>query len=439
MEWWIVILVFLGILISLLMLGMPVAFGFLCANFITVGWVFGLSAGFEQLVLSIYDAVTKFTLTPVPAFILMGQLLFRSGLATQALDVMSMWLGRLPGRLSLLAVGSGTLFATLSGSNIANTSMLGSLLVPDMRRRGYHTRMATGPIMASGTLAMLIPPSAVAVLLGSIGDISIGALLIAGIIPGLLMACIFAAYITCACLLKPSLAPPYEVGHRVSFATRSRLLVTKVAPLLGLIALVVGLIFAGLATPTEAAALGAVGAFILVVVYRRISKQVIVDTATGSLRTTGMILLIFAFAAGFSQLLAFTGATRELISLVAGWGIPPNAIVLVMLLLVVMMGSFLDLNSIMLITLPLFMPVIEALELNPVWFGVMMLIALDMGNLTPPFGINLFVLKGVSPPDVSMGAIYGSAVPFIALDVLVIALIWSVPSLATWLPSVSAS
>src|SRR5215211_6642617 len=217
-EWWLIILMFVGVLLFFLMIGMPVAFSFLCANFVTVGLVFGLEAGFNQLVLSIYDSVTKFSLTPLPAFILLGQLLFQSGLATQALNVMSMWLGKLPGRLSLLAVGSGTLFAALSGSNIANTSMLGSLLMPDMDKRGYHTRMSAGPIMASGTLAMLIPPSAVAVLLGAIGDISIGGLLIGGIIPGILMACVFAIYIIVVCFLNPSLAPAYEIEDQPSWA-----------------------------------------------------------------------------------------------------------------------------------------------------------------------------------------------------------------------------
>lgn len=434
MEWWQFILAFLGLLLLLLALGMPVAFSFLTANFVLVGLVFGLEAGINQLVSSMYDAVAKFALTPIPLFIILGEVLYHSGLVVRTLDALSKLLGRLPGRLSLLAVGSGTLFAALSGSTIANTSMLGSLLVPDMRKRGYDITMSVGPIMASGTLAILIPPSAVAVLLGSIGNISIGALLIAGILPGLLLAAFFAAYIIAACLRNPSLAPAYSV-ERVPWRERIRSLVVDVLPLGIIIFLVVGLIFLGIATPTEAAALGALGAFALVVAYRRMNRRVLVNTMRGTLRTTGMIMLIFAFSAGFSQLLAFTGATRELINIVTGWSLSVTVIIILMLLLVFLLGAFLDQISIMLITLPLFMPVVDTLGIDPVWFGIMMLIALDLGNLTPPFGFSLFVMKGVVPEDVSMGDIYRSALPYITIEGAMIFLILLVPPIALWLPS----
>lgn len=438
MEWWEIILAFLGLLLFLLAIGMPVAFSFLVANFLLVGLVFGLEAGINQLVRSMYDAVTKFALTPIPLFIVLGEVLFHSGLVVRTLDALSKLMGRLPGRLSLLSVASGTLFATLSGSTIANTSMLGSLLVPEMRKRGYHITMSAGPILASGTLAILIPPSAVAVLLGSIGNISIGALLIAGILPGLLLAVFFAFYIIAACLRNSSLAPAYDV-ERVAWSERIRSLVIDVLPLSIVVFLVVGLIFLGFATPTEAAALGALGAFVLVVCYRRMSRQVLINTMRGALRTTGMIMLIFAFSAGFSQLLAFTGATRQLINIVTGWNFSATIIIVLMLLLVMFLGSFLDQISIMLITLPLFMPVVDVLEINAVWFGVMMLIALDLGNLTPPFGFSLFVMKGVAPEDVSMGDIYRSALPFIVIEAATVFLILLVPPIALWLPSLSGS
>ncbi len=436
MEWWQFILVFLGSLLFLLALGMPVAFSFLTANFILVGLVFGLEAGVNQLVRSMYDAVAKFVLTPIPLFIILGEVLYHSGLVVRTLDAMSKLLGRLPGRLSLLTVMSGTLFAALSGSTIANTSMLGSLLVPEMRKRGYHTTMSVGPIMASGTLAILIPPSAVAVLLGGIGSISIGALLIAGIVPGILLAAFFAVYIIAACLRNPSLAPAYNV-ERVSWGERLRTVAVDVLPLSLIIFLVVGLIFLGIATPTEAAALGALGAFFLVIAYRRMNLRVLLNTMRGTLRTTGMIMLIFAFSAGFSQLLSFTGATRQLINIVTGWSLSVTIIIVLMLLLVLLMGSFLDQISIMLITLPLFMPVVDVLEVDTVWFGIMMLIALDLGNLTPPFGFLLFVMKGVTPADVTMGDIYRSALPFIAIEAAMIFLILLAPPIALWLPSLS--
>lgn len=433
MEWWVLILTFFGLLIFLLALGMPVAFSFLTANFLLVGLVFGLEAGIDQLVRSMYDAVAKFALTPIPLFIILGEVLYHSGLIVRTLDALSKLLGRVPGRLSLLSVGSGTLFAALSGSTIANTSMLGSLLVPEMRKRGYHITMSAGPILASGTLAILIPPSAVAVLLGSIGNISIGGLLIAGIVPGLLLAVFFAVYIIVACLRNPSLAPAYEV-ERVPWGERLRSISVDVLPLGIIVFLVVGLIFAGVATPTEAAALGALGAFVLVVAYRRMNRRVLVNTMKGTLRTSGMIMLIFAFSAGFSQLLAFTGATRQLITIVTGWDLPTTALIVLMLLLVLVLGCFLEQISIMLITLPLFMPIVDTLGINPIWFGIMMLIALDLGNLTPPFGFSLFVMKGVLPRDVTMGDVYRSALPFITIEAAMIFFVLMIPPIALWLP-----
>lgn len=438
MTWQAILAIFFVILLLLLMSRLPVAFSFLVTNLVTVGIVYGLEAGINQLVLSTYDSVVRFTLTPIPAFILLGELLFRSGLAVKALDVLSQFLGRLPGRLSLLAVGSGTLFAALSGSNLANTSMLGSLLVPDMRRRGYDIRMAAGPIMAAGTLAMLIPPSAVAVLLGGIGRISIGDLLIAGLMPGLVLAALFAIYIVVICAIKPELAPKYE--HDAP-PWRDRLigLVRHVLPLLSVIFVVVGFIFLGIATPTESASLAALVALVLVAVNKRLTWKVIAETAKGTIRTTGMIMLIFAFAAGFSQLLAFTGATRSLIGIITGFGAEAGTVILLMMIIVLVLGMFLEQTSIMMITLPLFMPLVAEFDINPVWFGIMMLIALDLGNLTPPFGFNLFVMKGVVSKDVSMADIYRSVLPYILISLLLLIIVYFWPALALWLPGVGSA
>lgn len=438
MEWVWIILIFIGLLLFFVLLGMPVAFSFLVTNLITASFVFGGAAGINQLILNIYDSVSVFTLAPIPLFILLGQLLFRSGLATQALDALSNLLGKLPGRLSVLSVLAGTLFATLSGSNIANTSMLGSLLVPEMRKRGYHVAMTTGPIMAAGTLAMIIPPSNVAILMGSVGNISIGGLFIGGIIPGVLLATCFISYIVIVSLLNPSWAPTYEVARQSSWIGSIIFFVRVVLPLAFIIFVVLGLIFLGLATPTESAALGVLGAFALTIIYRRINGRMLLETMKGTLRTTGMILLIFASASGFSQLLSFSGATRQLISTVTGWDLSTLVIILLMLSIVLLMGTFLDQNSILLVTIPLFMPIVFALDLNPVWFGIMMLISLDLGNLTPPFGFSLFVMKGVAPEDVKMGDIYISALPFVLIGMAVVIMILMFPAIVLWLPGLGA-
>lgn len=428
---------FFGILMIFMFMGMPVAFSFLTVNFIFVAYVMGFQSGMNQIVLSAYDSLAKFSLTTIPLFVMMGELLLHSGLVVKTLDVLSKWLGRIPGRLSVLSVISGAFFAALSGSSIANTSMLGTVLAPDMRKRGYHNLMILGPIMASGSLAVIMPHSSTAILLGSIGKVSIGDLLIATIVPGILMTVIFVVYIMLFCYKNPSYAPAYDV-EETSWGERFRLLMTGVMPTSILILVTVLLIFFGVATPTESAAIGALGALILVILYRTMTWEVLWKSIKGTLEITSMILIIIAASSAFTQLLAFTGASRELLNMVLGLGVSPLMVIAVMLLFVIVMGCFVDPISIMMLTLPIYIPMVIALGFDPVWFGIMMLICLDMGGLTPPFGLLLFVMKAVSPDDVKMKEVYKSATPFILLEALLVILIMFIPEIATWLPSLGS-
>ena len=414
--------------------GMPIGFCFLL---ICVGGMyiyFGGGIGLEQLIISIYTTTNSFILLPIPLFILMGEVMFHSGIAPVLIKVVDKWLGRLPGRLGLLAVGAGTLFSTLTGTSMASVAMLGSVLAPEMEKQGYKKPMSLGPILGSGGIAMMIPPSSLAVLLGAIAEVSIGRILIAIIIPGLVMAVFYAAYIIIRCWAQPSIAPSYEIED-VTMSEKIRDLVKYVLPQGIVIFLVIGVIFLGVATPSEAAATGSVGTIALAFLYKRMNWDVFKKSIIGTLSVSGMIFLIIAGATAFSQILAFSGATNGLSDIVMNLQLPPTVIIFIMMGIVLFLGSFMDVVAIMMITLPIFIPVVKSLEYNTVWFCVLFLLNLEMAMTTPPFGMSLFVMKGVAPEDTKMMDIYTAGLPFLGLDLIVLILIIFFPSLALWLPA----
>jgi tripartite ATP-independent transporter DctM subunit len=433
MEWWLILIVFLGALIFLLATGLPVAFAFFVINIVGAVVFLGGDYGLRQMMLSIFNGLTSFTLAPVPLFVFMGEILFHSGMAIKTLDVLDKWLGKLPGRLSLLTVAGGTIFSNLSGSTMANTAMLGSLLVPAMSRRGYSKSMTLGPILGTGGIAMIIPPSALAIILGTLAHMSIGALLLAGIIPGLLMAALYFSYIIIRCMLNPSLAPSYEV-ESVSRREKFLDLLKYVLPLTTIVFLVVGLIFLGVATPTEAAAMGSAGSIGLAAAYRKLTIQAMIKAVKGALKVTVMTFLIIAGSITFSQILAFTGATRGMVEFVVALPLPPIMVLIAMQIILIFLGAFMEQISMMMISVPIYMPVVDALGFHPIWFGILMLINLEIAFTTPPFGLLLFIMKGVAPPDTTMGDIYKAAIPFIICDLIAMALIMSFEGIAIWLP-----
>lgn len=433
MDWVLNLVLLLGGLLVLLAIGLPVAFAFLLINVVGFLAYMGGTRALPQLVLSVSDSVATFVLAPVPLFILMGEIMFHSGLARRSMDSLEMWIGRLPGRLSVLSVAAGTMFASLTGSGMANTAMLGSTLVPEMQRRGYSKTMSMGPIMASGSLAIMIPPSSLGVLLGSLAGISISGILIAGILPGLLMATLFLAYIIVRCMLNPALAPAYVV-RKASLGEKMRSTAINIVPLAIIVFLVIGTILMGIATPTESAALGALGTLVLGMLYRELTWNGLVRALLGTMQVTVMIFWVIAGAAAFSQLLAFTGAGPGLVQYVLGLDITPLGIILAMVGIYLFLGCFMEQLAIMMLTLPFMMPVVRALGFDPLWFGVLILITLEIATLTPPFGLILFVMKGAAPPDVSMTDIYRAAAPFIICDLIVLAVMIASPEFALWLP-----
>ncbi|HEX5091865.1 MAG TPA: TRAP transporter large permease [Burkholderiales bacterium] len=436
MGWAEVLLVLLGTLVLFMVLGLPVVFAFFATNLIGAYLFMGGEAGLMQLVRNAVDSVSSFALLPIPLFILMGEIMFYTGVAARAIDAVDKLIARVPGRLSLVAIVGGTIFASLSGSSIANTAMLGSTLLPEMFRRGYQPSIAIGPIVAVGGIAILIPPSALAVLLGSVAQIPIGALLIASIIPALIMSALFFGYVILRCRLSPSLAPAYDVAA-LSWRERLMPFVKYVLPLSAIFVVVVGSIIGGIATPTESAALGAAASLGAAAVYRRLTWANFLVSVRQTLRFTVMTLFIICGSITFSQLMAFSQASNGLSAAVLGAGLSPLGLLIGMLLILLFLGCFMDQVSMMMITVPLFMPLVQQAGFDPVWFGVLMLMCLEIGLATPPFGLLLFVAKGASP-DTPMRDIVLSVAPFVALALCVVALLVAVPQLTLWLPRLMA-
>jgi tripartite ATP-independent transporter DctM subunit len=432
MEWWLLLILIVGIFLILLAAGIPVFLAFTIVDVLGIYFLWGGANGLVQFIHSIFSSIS-FVLLPVPLFVLMGELLFHSGTFINALETLDKWMGRIPGRLCMLSIGGATLFSTLSGSSMGTAAMLGSMLLPEMQKRGYHKSIAIGSCM-SGALAMIIPPSALAVILGSLMEISIGKLLISGIIPGFVIAAMYIAYIAIRCTLQPSLAPDY-VPEKVSWSEKTMAFLKYVLPFGIIIFVVTGLIFAGLATPTESAAMGVLATVAVVAFYRKFSVNLVRKSVDSTLRITVMMFMILTGSTAFSQILAFTGASRGLVELVVSFPMPQIMIVLVMQALMIVLGTFMESVSIMMITFPIFMPIVRALGFNPIWFGLLTLINMEIGMKTPPFGLVLFVMKGVVPEGTTMMDIYRSVVPFVLLDICAMLIILIFPSIATVLPS----
>ncbi len=433
MTWYLALLTMLGPLCALLLLGVPVAFAFFAVNIIGALVFLGGDAGLLQMVRNSVTALTNYSLAPIPLFILMGEILLHSGVAFRAIDAIEKLIAKLPGRLPIVSVVGGTVFAALSGSSLANTAMLGSALLPEMLKRGYSPRIAMGPIMATGGIAMLIPPSALAVLLGSLAGISISKLLVAGILPALLMALLFCGYIVAACVVDPLQAPRDDAPAARGWA-RFRPFVVDVLPLSLVFVAVVGSLVAGIATPTESAALGCVAAAIAALAYRSLTWANFTTSLRETARVSVMTLFIIVASVTFAQLLAFSGASDGLVAVVRDAGWSPFGLVIGMVLILLFLGCFVDQVSMLMITVPLFIPMAQSAGIDLLWLGVLYLLTMEISFLTPPFGLLLFVMKGVAPPAITLAEVYRAAMPFLLLELLVLVALLLWPGLGTWLP-----
>lgn len=436
MSWVLSLSLLFGSLTVLLFIGLPAAFSFLVLNLVGAAIYFGGEAGMMQAVRNGISSVTNFSLTPIPFFLLMGELLFHTGVAMKAIDAFDRVIRAVPARLAVVAVVAGTVFSAISGATVATTALLGSLLLPEMLRRGYDPKLAMGPIMAIGAVDMLIPPSALTVLLGSLANISISGLLIAGVVPGILLSVIFVGYIILRAVMNPELAPAgdAEAAPETTFYERWSPMVFYVLPLLMIFVLVIASMTAGWATPTESAALGALASFVICLLYGKLTWANLTRALVGTAAITGTILFIIIGASTFAQILAFSGTANGLITAVRDSTLSPGMVLALMMIVLLVLGCFVDQVSMMLMTLPFYMPLVVHYGWDPLWFGVMYLICMQLGLLTPPFGMLLFTMRGVAPATVRTADIFTAVTPFVIFGLVMLGLVVVFPGLATWLP-----
>jgi tripartite ATP-independent transporter DctM subunit len=431
MEWWVTLSAGLGILVLLFMTGAPIFLAFLVIILSGLTLTLG-PASFGMFANSMVDTVGSSSLATVPLFVLMGEILFRSGAMEVVLTSVDRLIGRVKGRQYAVSLSLSTLFGMLSGSGIAVAAMLGRALLPVMEKRGYDRTLSVGTIMGGAMLAPIIPPSIVVILVGTLADVSIAKLLIAGILPGLLLASLFLAGALIRVRLNPSLAPADEAARWPSF-TEALGAALRMMPFALTIFMVMGLILLGIATPSESAATGVVGAILTAAVYRRLTLRMLVQAMGQAVVISSMILLIMACSVMFSQLLAFTGATKALVSATADLGLPGWAMLTLMLAVPFVLFMFVDQLGLMLIVIPIYDPLLASLGFEPVWFWTLFLINMTLGAVTPPFGYIIFAVKGAAP-HVPMAEIFRAAWMFVALSLLAMVLIGVFPGIATFLP-----
>ena len=433
MEWYESGGLLLGCVVAGMALGFPVAFTFMITNVIGI---FVFSGGWPvlpQIADNATNLITSFTLSPIPMFILMGSLFFHTGLAIRVFDALDKLLGKIPGRLCYLTVIGGSLFSTLTGSTMANTAMLGSLLVPEMTRRGYSKKMSMGPILGTGGLAMIIPPSSLGVLLASIAQVDVGRLLIAGLLPGLMLATLYAIMITFLLWKNPESAPSYDVEPS-SWGEKIYQICVNILPMGLVVFMVIGFIVLGWATPSESASFGVVGVVILAVARRVFTWVAFKTSLEGTIRVAGMVFFILMNSTVFSQLLSMSGASRGLVGWATGFEVAPLLILTAMFLVLIMLGMFMDQVSMMLITVPIFYPLAISLGYDPIWFSLIVLMSLEMAATTPPFGLLLFIMLGMVK-GTTLGEVAMAALPYLFCDLVLIIILVIVPGVGLWLPS----
>jgi tripartite ATP-independent transporter DctM subunit len=432
MEWYTAFSLLMACFFALVLLGIPVVFAFFGVNVIFLGYFMG-SAGFDLLIDSVYGSLSVFVLLPITMFILQGEILFRTGLVTRMIDALDGWLGSVPGRLALLAVGSGTILASLSGASIGTTAMLTRTLAPAMQKRGYNKNMSIGPLLGSGGLAVMMPHSALGVILAVIANVSVGKLLVAIIIPGFVLALCYVAYIVGVCSLNPNAAPRY-VATKIPLRERIRLTVKYVIPLSLLIIAMIFVIFRGIATPTEAASLGTGVSFALAACHRRLTWAATRGAMLSTLKISVMVLAILAASQAFTQLLAYSGSAQKLVLLSGHLSLSPIWVIVLMHLVTLILGGPIGGIPLIMMTIPIFIPIVKSLGYDPIWFCTAMLLNVELAQITPPFGILLYVVRGIVP-NTSMGEITRAAGPIIIINLIVMALLIAIPALSLWLPS----
>ncbi|MEG0412602.1 MAG: TRAP transporter large permease [Comamonas sp.] len=377
-----------------------------------------------------WNSNNEFLLVAIPLFILLGEVLLRAGLAEKMYQSMSLWLSWLPGGLMHANIGASTLFSATSGSSVATSATVGTVAIPQIKKHGYKESLFLGSLAAGGTLGILIPPSINLVLYGVLTNSSVPKLYLAGIIPGFMLASLFILTIIIACVLKP------EWGGKKIYASwgeRFRSLVNLLPPL-GIFFLVVGSIYAGLATPTEAAALGVFGALVLAAFYRRLSLNMLREAIEGTMKSTAMIMLIVIAAAFLNFVMSATGLTNAITDFIGGLGLSSGWMLLVLVIFYLVLGCFMETLSMMITTIPIVAPVMIGLGYDPVWLGIMIIILVEAALITPPVGMNLFVVQSLRKSG-SMNDVIVGSLPFVAAMFVMLLLLALFPAIAMWMPT----
>jgi tripartite ATP-independent transporter DctM subunit len=391
--------------------------------------------GLEQLPIALVSQLQDYALVAAPMYILMGEILSVSGLGQDLFRAAHRWLGRVPGGLGASAVGASTVFGAMSGVSISSVAVVGRMSVPEMLERGYKPSFASGSVVASGALAMLIPPSLMFILYSSVTGVSIAALFAGGVIPGLILAGLMIMYVVLAAKFRPGLAPaPTE---RFTWGQRLHALV-RVAPALVLILLVLGSIYTGFATPTEAAAVGALGALIVVgVFYRSLTWENLRAVIMRSTQVSAALLAIVGSAFIFTQMLVVVRIPERVTAFVAGLDVAPYFVMVGVMAILVLLGCLVDAASLLLVVTPILVPAMSGLGFDPLWLGILLVVNLEMAVITPPVGLNLYTMKSVVP-SLDLADIFRGIGPYLVIEAALLAVMIGIPEIATWLPSVIA-
>lgn len=422
-----------GLMLLLLFLGLPIVFA-LGGGAIILGLI---TMGFPSLMLvttAVLSNMKTLVLIAVPLFIFMGNILKVSGIAEDLYAAAEKWIGGIRGGLAVGTVLICTIFAACTGVSGAATVTMGLIAVPAMLKRGYDRRLAMGCVMAGGALGQLIPPSLLFILYGFLANESVGRLFASGFIPGLILSGLFSLYILIACHHKPSLGPATPREERGDWREKFASLNSVLPPIL-LIVAVLGSIFSGLATPTEAAAVGALGALFIQFINRKFTYPNFREALYSTLTLSTMVIWIVIGATVFTTIFTASGGSDMVKKLMLELGLPPIWIVVMMQLTLFVLGCFIDPTGILMLTIPIYVPVIEALGFNKVWFGCLFVMNMEMAFITPPYGVNLFYLRGIVPAEVPTSVIWRSAGAFLSVQAIGLILVLLFPELALWLPN----